>query len=62
MEENKCPLLGVKTVSFCKMYPTVMIPQDESSSSESICKGDDHMECSLFKKMNVPPAPGREGE
>ncbi|MBE0607489.1 MAG: glycine cleavage system protein H [Deltaproteobacteria bacterium] len=52
MRETRCPFLETKTVTFCKAYPSKMIPVDRMSSSESLCNTCHYEECSLYSEVS----------
>jgi glycine cleavage system H protein len=51
MKETRCPFLETKTVTFCKAYPSKMIPVDRMSSSEGLCNTCHFEECSLYGEV-----------
>lgn len=61
MKSSKCPLLEVKVMVLCKMYPNKMIPLDESSSCDSPCQSENHKDCELYKRATIITMP-KEGE
>lgn len=52
MKETRCPFLETKTVTFCKAYPSKMIPLDSMSSTESLCNTCNYEECSLYNEVS----------
>ena len=52
MKETRCPFLETKTVTFCKAFPSKMIPVDRMSSSESLCNTCHFEECSLYSEVS----------
>jgi glycine cleavage system H protein len=54
MKEMKCPFLETKTVTFCKAFPSKMIPVDRMSSSEGLCNTCNYEECSLYSEVSGP--------
>ena len=52
MKETKCPFLETKTVTFCKAFPSKMIPVDKMSSSEGLCNTCQYEECSLYSEVH----------
>ena len=52
MKETKCPFLETKTVTFCKAFPSKMIPVDKMSSSEGLCNTCHYEECSLYSEVH----------
>ena len=52
MKETRCPFLETKTVTFCKAYPSKMIPVDRMSSSEGLCNTCHYEECSLYSEVS----------
>ena len=52
MKETKCPFLETKTVTFCKAFPSKMIPVDKMSSSEGLCNTCHYAECSLYSEVH----------
>jgi len=52
MKETRCPFLETKTVTFCKAYPSKMIPVDRMSSSEGLCNTCDYEECALYSEVS----------
>ena len=52
MKERKCPFLETKTVTFCKAFPSKMIPVDRMSSSEGLCNTCDFEECALYSEVS----------
>jgi len=52
MKESKCPFLEIKTVTFCKAFPSKMIPVDRMSSSEGLCNTCDYEECALYSEVH----------
>ena len=51
MKERKCPFLETKTVTFCKAFPSKMIPVDRMSTSEGLCNTCDYEECALYSEV-----------
>jgi glycine cleavage system H protein len=51
MRETRCPFLETKTVTFCKAFPSKMIPVDRMSSSEGLCNTCNFEECSLYSEV-----------
>ncbi|MCP2501133.1 MAG: glycine cleavage system protein H [Deltaproteobacteria bacterium] len=51
MKETRCPFLETKTVTFCKAFPSKMIPVDRMSSSGGLCNSCDFEECSLYSEV-----------
>jgi len=51
MKERKCPFLETKTVTFCRAFPSKMIPVDRMSTEESLCNSCDYVECSLYSEV-----------
>jgi len=51
MKETRCPFLETKTVTFCKAFPSKMIPVDRMSSSEGLCNTCQYEECSLYSEV-----------
>jgi len=51
MKETRCPFLEMKTVTFCKAFPSKMIPVDRMSSSGGLCNSCDFEECSLYSEV-----------
>jgi len=51
MKEKRCPFLETKTVTFCKAFPSKMIPVDRMSSTEGLCNTCDFEECSLYAEV-----------
>ena len=52
MKEMKCPFLDTKTVTFCKAFPSKMIPVDRMSSSEGLCNTCNYEECALYSEVS----------
>jgi glycine cleavage system H protein len=52
MKETRCPFLETKTVTFCKAFPSKMIPVDKMSSSESLCNTCNYEECALYSEVS----------
>jgi len=52
MKEARCPFLETKTVTFCKAYPSKMIPVDRMSSSEGLCNTCNYEECALYSEVS----------
>jgi glycine cleavage system H protein len=52
MKETRCPFLETKTVTFCKAFPSKMIPVDRMSSSEGLCNTCRYEECSLYGEVS----------
>jgi len=52
MKDTKCPFLETKTVTFCKAFPSKMIPVDRMSSSEGLCNTCHYEECSLYSEVS----------
>jgi hypothetical protein len=52
MKERKCPFLETKTVTFCKAFPSKMIPVDRMSSSEGLCNTCNYEECALYSEVS----------
>ena len=52
MKETRCPFLETKTVTFCKAYPSKMIPVDRMSSSEGLCNTCNYEECALYSEVS----------
>lgn len=51
MKETRCPFLETKSVTFCKAFPSKMIPVDRMSSSEGLCNTCGYEECSLYSEV-----------
>jgi glycine cleavage system H protein len=51
MKETRCPFLETKTVTFCKAFPSKMIPVDRLYTSESLCTTCHFEECSLYNEV-----------
>jgi len=51
MKASKCPFLETKIVTFCKAFPSKMIPVDRMSSSESVCNSCAYEGCSLYNEV-----------
>jgi len=51
MKETRCPFLETKTVTFCKAFPSKMIPVDRMSSSEGLCNTCNFEECALYSEV-----------
>ncbi len=58
MKETRCPFLETKTVTFCKAFPSKMIPVDRMSSSGGLCNSCDFEECSLYSEVRGVSARG----
>jgi glycine cleavage system H protein len=52
MKETRCPFLETKTVTFCKAFPSKMIPVDMMSSTESLCNTCNYEECALYSEVS----------
>lgn len=52
MKEKRCPFLETKTVTFCKAFPSKMIPVDRMSSSEGLCNTCNYEECALYSEVS----------
>jgi glycine cleavage system H protein len=52
MKETRCPFLETKTVTFCKAFPSKMIPLDRMSSSGGLCNTCHYEECSLYGEVS----------
>ena len=52
MKETRCPFLETKTVTFCKAFPSKMIPVDKMSSTEGLCNTCHYEECSLYSEVS----------
>lgn len=52
MNEKRCPFLETKTVTFCRAYPSKMIPVDRMSSSEGLCNTCHYEECALYSEVS----------
>jgi glycine cleavage system H protein len=52
MNETRCPFLETKTVTFCKAFPSKMIPVDRMSSSEGLCNTCNFEECALYSEVS----------
>ena len=52
MKETRCPFLETKTVTFCKAFPSKMIPVDRMSSSEGLCNTCNYEECPLYGEVS----------
>lgn len=52
MKETRCPFLETKTVTFCKAFPSKMIPVDRMSSSEGLCNTCNYEECALYSEVS----------
>lgn len=52
MKEKRCPFLETKTVTFCKAFPSKMIPVDRMSSSEGLCNTCHYEECALYSEVS----------
>ncbi len=52
MNERKCPFLETKTVTFCKGFPTKMIPLDRMSSLDSLCETTSFPECAVYNEYS----------
>ena len=52
MKETRCPFLETKTVTFCKAFPSKMIPVDRMSSSGGLCNSCNYEECSLYGEVS----------
>ena len=48
----RCPFLETKTVTFCKAFPSKMIPVDRMSSSEGLCNTCNYEECALYSEVS----------
>jgi glycine cleavage system H protein len=48
----RCPFLETKTVTFCKAFPSKMIPVDSMSSSEGLCNTCNYEECALYSEVS----------
>jgi len=62
MKETRCPFLETKTVTFCKAFPSKMIPVDRMSSSEGICNTCDFEECALYSEVGEHGKRQEDGE
>jgi glycine cleavage system H lipoate-binding protein len=51
MKERKCPFLEMKTVTYCKAFPSKMIPVNRMSSSEGLCNTCAFEECALYNEV-----------
>jgi glycine cleavage system H protein len=51
MKETRCPFLETKTVTFCKAFPSKMIPVDRMSTSGGLCNSCNFEECSLYGEV-----------
>ena len=52
MKERQCPFLETRTVTYCRAYPSKMIPVDRLSSSESLCTTCEFEGCSLYREVH----------
>lgn len=52
MNEDRCPFLEIKTVTYCKAFPVrKMIPVEASSRNPGLCSTRNYRECAAYREI-----------